>query len=780
MLFNYAIIFTISFSSLAFEVILVRFFGITQWNHLSFMIISIALLGFTASGIFINIASAKNKFPDKYLREILVFFSVTLLISFLYINNIPLDFFKLSTNPVQLLYLILSFIILSLPFFSSGLITGILFSSIPQKAGGIYFANMSGSACGALFPLITLLFFRVESVIFISGAIPLLLLVFDFSEKNKNITRIFSSGLLLIYVLVYFLGISAVAIEPSPYKLLSQYKQIEKLEIISEIDTPRARITYISSPYIRYSPGLSLKFTGQIPKQSSIITDGNSSTTLYHQFSEDDNFIHYTLPYAGYILLTKKKEPNNILIIQKGGGTGIYTAISSETADKITVIEEYPEIAKIMESHYSSSKTDFISENARTYLACNNTKYDLIQLDYWGSSIPGMLSLNEEYFLTVEAFRNYLFHLSENGIIVVSRKILMPPSDSLKIINTANEAFCLSGRESINNNLIVLRNWDSFTLLIFKMPVTSENLNIVLEFAENLNFDIVYYPGIREEETNRFNIFTYPFYYNAVSELLSNKNFDDNYLLNINAQTDNKPFHYSYLKWDRIVQLIKESGNRFFSIILSGEMILVFIFLSALLICIILLIIPIIFSSGKFSGHIFYFLSIGAGFMFLEIAFLKKIMFVLGDPVLSFGIVLAVLLFFSGLGGRFSGKLKYHILKRIIIIIVILSIILFLFFNLITSCLIKEHRIIQISIPILILAVISFFIGFPFPAALKLLLKKPAQIAYCWAANGCTSVLISILSTFIAMNTGIISLFIFSAVSYLFALLSLTIIVKKQ
>ena len=42
-------IFLISLSSLTFEVLLARVFSISQWHHLSFMVISIALFGFGAA-----------------------------------------------------------------------------------------------------------------------------------------------------------------------------------------------------------------------------------------------------------------------------------------------------------------------------------------------------------------------------------------------------------------------------------------------------------------------------------------------------------------------------------------------------------------------------------------------------------------------------------------------------------------------------------------------------------------------------------------------------------
>ena len=56
----FSAVFLIGFSTLAFEVLLTRIFSISQWNHLSFMVISIALFGFAASGTYLSIYSARR------------------------------------------------------------------------------------------------------------------------------------------------------------------------------------------------------------------------------------------------------------------------------------------------------------------------------------------------------------------------------------------------------------------------------------------------------------------------------------------------------------------------------------------------------------------------------------------------------------------------------------------------------------------------------------------------------------------------------------------------
>jgi hypothetical protein len=124
-------IFIVSFSTLAFEVLLTRVFSIGQWNHLSFMVISIALFGFGASGTFLSIIDIRKSRRQTYpvsrvlLAALLSLYTAAAMISFISLNNMPLDYFRLAVEPVQCLYLLAAYLLLSLPFFFSGIIIAI-------------------------------------------------------------------------------------------------------------------------------------------------------------------------------------------------------------------------------------------------------------------------------------------------------------------------------------------------------------------------------------------------------------------------------------------------------------------------------------------------------------------------------------------------------------------------------------------------------------------------------------------------------------------------------
>ncbi len=134
-------IFLVSLSTLAFEVMLTRVFSIGQWNHLSFMVISIALFGFGASGTFLSIVDIRKNRRQSYpisresLATLLCLYTATAIISFLSLNNMALDYFRLPVEPVQSLYLLAAYLLLALPFFFSGIIIAIGYTRLPQKAG---------------------------------------------------------------------------------------------------------------------------------------------------------------------------------------------------------------------------------------------------------------------------------------------------------------------------------------------------------------------------------------------------------------------------------------------------------------------------------------------------------------------------------------------------------------------------------------------------------------------------------------------------------------------
>ena len=59
---------------------------------------------------------------------------------------------------------------------------------------------------------------------------------------------------------------------------------------------------------------------------------------------------------------------------------------------------------------------------------------------------------------------------------------------------------------------------------------------------------------------------------------------------------------------------------------------------------------------GHFALILALFMAVGAGFMFLEISMIQRLILFLGHPTYSLTVVLFCFLFFAGLGSLWSGR----------------------------------------------------------------------------------------------------------------------------
>ena len=128
-------IFIVSLASLAYEITLTRIFSISLWYHFAFMVISIAMLGIAASGTLLSVYP-KLKDPAR-IHPYMLLFCISLPASYLLMNIIPFDPARLSWDKSQILYLSLYYLVLSLPFFSFGLIISSALSTMTRSTGHI-------------------------------------------------------------------------------------------------------------------------------------------------------------------------------------------------------------------------------------------------------------------------------------------------------------------------------------------------------------------------------------------------------------------------------------------------------------------------------------------------------------------------------------------------------------------------------------------------------------------------------------------------------------------
>jgi hypothetical protein len=783
---TYLAVFLISLSALAFQVLLTRVFSIGQWNHLSFMVISIALFGFGASGTFLSILDTRRKGWEnrlsgtQALKFLLLVYSLTVVSAYMVLNNIPLDYFRLPVEPIQALYLLCAYLVLALPFFLAGMVISIAFAAYSKNAGLVYFSTMSGSACGAILPVPLLPFLEEGILVVFCALIPLLFLLMpsrvnsDFRKTKQHLLWVLGSALVVFGIfLIWTHDGGRVKVKPSPYKALSQILKFPDSHIVQTVSGIRGRIDIVESPYIRFAPGLSLKFQERLPKQSAIFQDADSPHILYEISTlEDTEFARYSLSYAAYALLP---YPSHVLVIQGAGGSGIPYAMASE-AEKITVLEQHPELAEIVSGHYPVS---VINTNARAFFSRSREKYSIIHIENHGPSIPGTAALNQEHFLTVDAFITYLNHLNEKGAIILSGKLLLPPANTVRLWASAYEALRSIGKKQPEWHMAMLRNWDRFTLVITNSPI--QDSEPLIHFAQNMNFDMVYLPKPDMSLVNRFNLFDTPYYFDELERVKNaylagtEKRYFAISLLDVAPQWDNRPFPNRFLKWPRLMDLYESTGSRLYGLMLSGEIVVAVVFTEAVLVAFFLLVIPIIIVSKKGPRpkffHLVFFLGIGAGFMFAELFFIKQYTFLFGNPTIAFTVVLSGILLCSGAGGYLSQKMNQFHLKCSIACLACVFMGLYIVFECLAGKLLGLSLVSRYIAAFLILLPVGLLMGIPFSIGMRLMLNTPLDRAYAWAANGCASVLTSIAAAQVAISQGIPTLIVLAAAAYVLSLL---------
>jgi MFS family permease len=786
-------IFLVSFSTLAFEVLLTRVFTIGQWNHLSFMVISIALFGFGASGTFLSIVDIRKNRRQTYpapralLAVLLCLFTAAAIVSFLSLNNMPLDYFRLAVEPVQCLYLLAAYLLLTLPFFFSGLIIAIGYTTMPHKAGLVYFASMAGSALGAVAPVPLLTLLDEGKLIIISALIPLIPAAFatliPSSKKGSKIqhpwlwrTVVIAAGFGFLSFSIFFMtpaGKSLIQVKPSPFKALSQVLQFPKTRIVETKTGIRGRTEHVKTPYIRFAPGLSLKYTETLPDQQAVYSDGDNQFVLYELKEKDDrSFATAMLSYSGYFLA---HQPENVLLIESGGGSAIACAVASG-AGHIAIIEQNPDLANILRRQY---RLPVIIGNPRGFLAQNDDRYDIIQIENWGSAMPGADALNQDHLFTLEAFGEYWNHLTATGVAIISRRLLLPPSDSLRLWSTAYEALKKNAVERPAAHLALLRNFDTFTLLVSKSQV---DIRRVLEFCSRNNFDPVFLEKMQPDMANRFNVFDEPYHFQEINQLAAayqsgrQNEFFRKYLLDVTPQSDSRPFPGKFLKWPKVISLYQSLGSRFYVLLMSGEIVILVILIEALIVAICLLVIPLILITRRIQkpniSQIVYFLGLGTGFMFVELYFIKSFILLVGDPVISFTMVVAGILLFTSLGGLWVQNKSGQDIRSAMAALIGILILTVVGYELLAAHILKVSATLRYFIAILFLLPVGFLMGLPFPLGMRHILNSPVQRAYAWSVNGCASVLSSVVAAQLAVSFGIPLIAAGAVLAYILALVA--------
>jgi len=770
----------ISAAIIAFQLILMQILSYVQWYHFAYMIISIALLGFGAAGTFLTIFQQKLEKNYYTLFPFLLIVTAILIPVVVGIANseaVRFDSLLIFQDSRHIGKLILTYFIFFLPFLTGALAIGMSFSKFADQIGKIYFSNLIGSGIGGIIAIFFMQWiipeqqsFAVAILAFVGGIVSL-------PKNKKKLIRIIVPLSTLILIILFFYP---PRLTPSEYKDISKTMLLPDAKVEYRKSTPHGFVEIVSSPVLRYAPGVSLAYRDSFPVRKVVFNNGNWMGCLLPQPLEanETNILDYTPQALPYHIDNIK----NALIINAGTGENVLLALSHQVA-RITANETNPEIFNILRQSFEGFyQVQPYQTMPRTLLTPDTNKYDLIELPIVGSFFgnSGLNAVEPRYELTIEALREMWNKLSEKGMISLSCWMDYPVRNAYRLLATISLLLDENDIAHPPHHVVAIRSWCAITFLVKKSPFKRDEINKVRLFCENRMFDPLVLPEKQEIERDKYNILQDTTFFTHVDQLLSHEKetLIRQYPYRIHPTTDDRPFFFQFVRFKQIPQLISSIREKNFPFLDIGYVLIILTFVQIVLIAAIFILLPLSFRPWKSRNKkwvLMYFSGLGLAYMFLEMVFIQHFTFYFGEPTYAASATLGILLFTSGLGSYYSGKSQNNKKMRLAIPLVIAAILVLYAFVLspILTATIGIALPLKIMIAVVLLGTLGFFLGMPFPIGIDYLSgKNTDDIPWAWALNGYFSVISTVLATIISVELGY--LLLLSMAAFIYALVSIS------
>jgi hypothetical protein len=762
----------ISAGSLSFEVGLTRLFAIQQFHHFAFVVVSLAVMGFAASGLVLSLRRRPASLP-----LLAIAFALASAFSYLTINFLPFDSYSIAWDFRQVWILLLYFSVAGAPFFFSGWTVGACMASAGADAHRPYAANLAGSALGVPLALITISSFSEESTIALAIFLGLLAGI-SFSAHRE--TRL----VLAAVSLVVLFGLNTppfLALRLSPYKPLSIARLAPDARITLSKSSASARVDVVESSSIHVLPGLSLNAPILPPRQAGLFIDEDGPipiNALSPESAQTETIAAYMPPALAYEL----RPDANVLVLTPGAGLDLVIALAAKARSVTTAFGE-PLVREILTNEYADfserllfdPKLSLYSGTSRTILRKTDEEFDVIYYALSRGFRPvtsGAFSLSENYELTTESFRDAYRRLSENGLLVITRWLGTPASESARAWSTLLEALRDENVADLSGRLIAYRGMRTATLIGARRPFSRAELEATRSFLERSGFDPIYLPDLRPDELNRHNRLPEDVYHDIYLAILDTPEAAiDGYDFNLSPPTDDRPFFYHFFRWRQTPEVLASLGLTWLPFGGSGYLVMLALLALMLVLAAPMIVLPA--WSAKRRRHrntlpanraMLYFACLGAGYLLVEIPLLQRLALPLERPVFALAVTLFTLLLSSGLGSYVSPRFT---LRRSLLALV--------------GVLIATNIVLPAIVPIslawplgtrmilftALLIPCGLLMGVPFASGLRILHESaPGSTPWAWAVNGAVSGLSGVAAALISLDAGFSVTFYIGALAY--------------
>lgn len=782
----------LALSMIVVQILISRVLSVMVYYHFAFAGVTFAMLGLAAGALRVHmnpdrfhVGSINRECAIHSLRAAILLVLGTVILAELpgVADSLTQGMEGHAFEAAGALIILAGMLCYILAFVALGVCVTMLLTFFPQHTNRLYAADLMSAAAGCFFTLVCLFYLDPISIMLIlATALAALAWRLSGEERADGSGRSVKLVVTMVFGLMLAVqGVSYASGAPLLKIRMAKFEMISNL-LFERWNSYSHVAIYPNKEHEPFGWGFGDNLdTSQYDdvEQYWLKIDGNAGTVLTRFSGDFDKvgYLKYDVTTLGYHL----RAPEHVAIIGVGGGRDVLSALTFGTK-QVTGVEINPAIFEALNHSFvdytgnlgSYPGMSLVNAEARSYISSQPDSYDMIQIsliDTWAATAAGGLTLSENRLYTVEAWKEFMQHLNDDGVLAVSRWFASDKHEGelYRLLSLASDALgpMLDG-STVEDHLIAVESNNVVTVLLSKSPFTAAQLAKLGEVSEVYGFHPLIVPGEKG--------------YNEVTHTLltggATNAFYASLPMDVTAPTDDRPFFFNMARLSNA--LSSEAGgdvaNNMAIYILFVLSLVVFVYLGY---AVLRPMVRLYRSHHKqFAGSgpfILYFSCIGLGFMFIEMSLMQWLMIFLGHPVYALSVVLFTMLLFSGIGSYLVNYRKLspatYILRPLMLCVVLA----------LTLWVIKSYRDVfvqnetdmRILLSILLLVPLSLFLGMMFPLGVAAAKQEhDALLPWFWGLNGAASVFASIFSVVLSMNYGASATYAAGIACYVLCLLA--------
>jgi len=755
---------------LVLEIGLTRIFSYTIWYHFAYLTISVALLGFGASGAVLAAWPRLRERPG-FASAVAIAAELGVALCLLVIDHVALDPLAIARESGQFSRLMLYYVAVALPFFAGGFLVVLPLMAHPASVARLYFWDLVGAglACGSVVPLIWWLGTPVATAVSTAG---FAFAAIAYAEPSQRLVR----GVMAVAAAALAFAVAVTGtFQAAPTKLISQYLVSPNVRLAYSRWTPINRVDVLGfeppmteGSYLLW--GISPYYRGKAPGYWMIGNDGDSCAVMYHWDGDlaSLEFLDHHVLAVPYLLLDRP----SVVAIGLGGGADVLNALRHH-ASSVVGVEINPMTVHAVRDLFrdlngdvlNRSDVEAVAAEGRSFLRSRDTRYDLIEInsvDTLSALSTGAYVLSESYLYTSDAVSDYLDHLRPNGIFAMAVGDLdLPdhlPRHTLRLASIVRQALEQRGVAEPARHVVVVGSpgWRPLThTLVKNEPFTAEELAKIETFAKTERFAFWHRPDV-EIANPAARIFLWP------RNLL--ERFYKTHPLKLGPISDDSPFFFNFYKWRTLAQPATYARLGYDRTLATGQIVLAIMLLQAVVMSALLILLPLRrvprATGGTLvqrSALLLYFAALGTGFILLEISLIQRFVLFLGYPTYSLTVVMLSLLVSTGIGSLLTERVTSGFESRLplrLVGLVLLAGLLVYGAPLVFAQLLGAPLALRIAVSILLLVPLGLVLGGFFPLGIRIAERaNPRLVPWAWAVNGCATVIGTLVAVIAAMSS---------------------------